>query len=190
VNTDTRSSSSFALYSLIRVTDGVVFKAYGDTTFTFYSTTDYGTTTNALTWDTNSLSVGTVNAAGLVLMQQRDSWSDYVSASTAIPVIKAIQNNDYILTVTYAGTTLTVASSYSIPCTQALPAGAVCNNMHLTLDPSLMDFGRNMLVVVSPIDCSAVTDVTSISGPSVRFYAMDTVADIDVTPADAIVDST
>lgn len=53
-----------------------------------------------------------------------------------------------------------------------------------------MDFGRNMLVVVSPIDCSAVSDITSISGPSVRFYAMETVADVDVSPVDAIIDST
>lgn len=125
-------------------------------------------------------------------MQERDSWSDFDATNTAIPLIKAVQNNDYILTVTYAGTTLTVASSFAIPCLDPalLPATAVCNNMHLTLDPNLMDFGRNMLVVVSPIDCSAVTSKTSISGPSVRFYAMDTVADIDVLPADAIIDST
>jgi hypothetical protein len=62
--------------------------------------------------------------------------------------------------------------------------------MHLTLDPHLMDFGRNMLVVVSPIACSAVTSMTGITGPSVRFYAMDTVADVDVNPEDAIVDGT
>jgi len=105
-------------------------------------------------------------------------------------VIKALQNDEYLLTVTYAGTTLTVTDSYAIPCIQTLPTGAVCNNMHLTLDPNLIDFGRNMLVIISPIDCSAVTDVTSISGPSVRFYAMDTVADIDVSPVDAIVDGT
>ena len=190
VSTDSEASTDFARYTLIRVSGGVVFKPYGSSTFTFYQTADYGVTTSVVTWSTNSVSVGTEDATVLTLIQERDSWSDFDAASSATPEIYGVQNDGYILRVSYSSATLTVASSIEIPCTQALPAGAVCNSMHLTLDPSLMDFGRKMMVVLSPIDCSAVTSSTGISGPSARFYVLDTVPDVDVSPADTFIDGT
>jgi hypothetical protein len=44
MDTDTQKSTDFARYTLIRVTDGVVFKAHAEATFKFYSTQNFGTT--------------------------------------------------------------------------------------------------------------------------------------------------
>ena len=65
---DTSTSTEFHKYTLIKVTDGVIFKENGATAFKHFKTDDYTWTESAPTWDENSIEVGTASASALVLM--------------------------------------------------------------------------------------------------------------------------
>lgn len=53
--------------TLIRTTDGILYKLPGDTTFTYVETKTYTYATRSVSLNTNGKTVGTVDVANLVL---------------------------------------------------------------------------------------------------------------------------
>lgn len=117
----------------------------------------------------------------MIYRQRRDDWTTYDSAETAEPQIIAWMNNDYVFLVTWdsASTELVVSDSIAMPCnTDQLGAGCT-DRAFITLAPEWIDIGYNYLAVLSPIDCAAVYESTTITNASVRYYRLDTVWDVD-----------
>ena len=175
--------------SLIRTTTGVIFKGASDTTITHYSTTTFAATT--LTLDTNGMTVGTSSLANLVLMQQRDDPTTYSTSETAPPTIVGFMNNNYVMQLSYTGTTLQVTSSISIPC-QTTQTACIASTSALwltSLSSQWFDVGATHFAVMSPVNCVAKKGSTTITNASVRVYDLTTGADID-TNDDGYIDST
>lgn len=70
-------------------------------------------------------------------------------------------------------------NSISMTCNpQQLAAGCEARAF-ITLKPEWIDIGLNYLTVLSPINCAAVAQTTTITNASVRYYRLDTVWDVD-----------
>jgi len=144
--------------SLIRTTDGVIFKESSQSTLKFFQTSDYTYTQSTVTvdWGTMSSYTGTVDLANLVLKQHRDEWLTYSTSETDVPTVVGFMNNDYVFRFTYATLVLTAADSIAMPCNaNQVTAGCNTERAFITLQPEWFDIGTNYIAVLSPIDCSA-----------------------------------
>lgn len=103
--------------TLIRTTDGVIFKENGVADISYIETLTHTWAVSAVTTDLSGLSkTGTVSATSLVFKQRNDNWIDYSSAADATPAIIAYMNNDFVFQVTYAATVLTFDRAINMPC--------------------------------------------------------------------------
>lgn len=99
-------------------------------------------------------------------------------------------NNDYIFVFSYASPTLTITESIAVPCnSDQVSAGCDTDRAFATLKPEHFDIGVNYIAILSPIDCAAQYQMSAITNASVRYYALDTVQDVDAN-YNGYVDST
>lgn len=160
---DSSTSTAFHKYTLLRVNDGVIFKAPDGTDYKHYAIADFGATETTLTWDDNSFNLGSTGDTTTTFIhalrdrQTSADWANADWADIADPVMYGYKNSEVIFTVTYAAGVLQVQSVINPFCT-ANQIARGCVPMHVTLSPEWVDFGYNQMVVFSPINCGAVQD--------------------------------
>ena len=118
----------------------------------------------------------------MIYRQRRDDWTTYDLAETVEPQIIGWMNNDYVFLVSYDSSVpeLVITNSIAMPCnTNQLTAGCE-DRAFITLEPEWIDIGYNYLAVLSPIDCAATYETSTITNASVRYYRLDTVWDVDL----------
>jgi len=90
-------------------------------------------------------------------------------------------NNDYIFVFEYDVVgSIKIIESIAVPCnTDQVTAGCDTDRAFATLKPEHFDIGVNYIAILSPIDCAAQYQMSVITNASVRYYALDTVQDVD-----------
>lgn len=178
--------------TLIRTIDGVIFKESSQSDIYYYETLTYTWTATLLTMNYASFTayMGTIDWTSFIMRQTRDEPLTYDTAETEAPRFVGFMNDDYIYVLSYAASVLTVTDSIAMPCnTNQVSAGCDTDRAFITLSPTYFDIGINYIAVLSPIDCSAQYQSSAITNASVRYYALDTVWEIDAN-YNGYVDST
>jgi len=160
---------------------GVIYKTYGDLNFKHFETkTRAFTETSFTAVNLNGIEVGTNNLANLIVFQAADNPETY--ASGVVPPLWGLMNDEYLLGGEF---------DLSVPEFKVTKSFLLPPNIYAkSLLQEHVDIGANIFVMMSKADCAAdQPGKTEIVNPSIWFFDLTTVQDIDVD-GDGIIDGT